>query len=100
VQFELKWTPEADRQYKDLKTDSSHADELRKVQKAFGYLKTNLRHPSLHTHQFHSLPHPYDPKGKVFEAYAENQTPGAYRIFWCYGPQRSQITIILITPHP
>jgi hypothetical protein len=100
VRFELKWTPEADRQYKDLKADASHAEELKKVQRALGYLQTNLRHPSLHTHQFHSLPHPYESKGKVFEAYAENQTPEAHRIFWCYGPGRSQITIISITPHP
>jgi hypothetical protein len=24
----------------------------------------------------------------------------AYRLFWCYGPGRNQITIIAITPHP
>ncbi len=100
MQFELQWTPGSVRQYKDLKADPSHSDELKKVQKALGYLQTNLRHPSLHTHPFHSIPHPYDPKEKVFEAYAENQTPGAYRIFWCYGPHRAQITIIAITPHP
>jgi len=100
MQFELRWTPESARQYKELKEDTSHADELKKVQKTLGYLQTNLRHPSLNTHQFHSLTHPYDPKGKVFEAYAENRTPEAYRIFWCYGPQRSQITIIAITSHP
>ena len=43
---------------------------------------------------------PFAPKEPVFEAYAENQTPGAYRIFWCYGPDKKQITIIAITPHP
>ena len=26
--------------------------------------------------------------------------PGAYRLFWCYGPESGQITIIAITPHP
>ena len=36
----------------------------------------------------------------VFEAYAENNTPGAYRIFWYYGPGKNQITILAITPHP
>ena len=83
-----------------MKADAAHTEELKKVQRALGYLQTNLRHRSLHTHQFHSLAHPYDSKGKVFEAYAENQTPEAYRIFWCYGPDRSQITIISINPHP
>jgi hypothetical protein len=100
VLFELRWTPEATRQYNDLKADPSHSDELKKIQRALGYLQINLRHPSLNAHQFHSLPNPYDPKGKVFEAYAESRTPEAFRVFWCYGPQRNQITIIAITPHP
>jgi hypothetical protein len=37
---------------------------------------------------------------KVFEAYAQNNTPGAYRIFWCYGPAKSELTIITITAQP
>ena len=58
----------------------------------------NLRHPGLNTHKFNSLK---GPKGEeVFEAYVENQTPGAYRVFWCYGPGQEEITILAITPHP
>jgi hypothetical protein len=37
---------------------------------------------------------------KIFEAYAEQSTPAAYRIFWYYGPGNKQITVIAITPHP
>jgi hypothetical protein len=37
---------------------------------------------------------------KVFEAYAQNKMPGAYRIFWCYGPNKGDITVIAIAPHP
>jgi hypothetical protein len=41
------------------------------------------------------------PRGEeVFESYAEQATPAAYRIFWCYGPKKGQITIIAITRHP
>jgi len=40
------------------------------------------------------------PPRKVFAAYAQNRTPGAYRIFWCYGPGKKDITILAITPHP
>jgi len=41
------------------------------------------------------------PRGeKVFEAYAEQGTPAAYRIFWIYGPAKNEITILAITPHP
>jgi hypothetical protein len=43
---------------------------------------------------------PFDPAAKVFEAYAQNKTPGAYRVFWCYGPEQGEITVIAITPHP
>jgi hypothetical protein len=37
---------------------------------------------------------------KVFEAHAESRTPGAYRVFWHYGPGKGELTIIAITPHP
>ena len=52
------------------------------------------------SHPYASIEHPYNPKEKVFEAYAQNKTPSAYRIFWCYGPQKRQLTILAITPHP
>ncbi|BAZ21137.1 hypothetical protein NIES4073_20150 [Kalymmatonema gypsitolerans NIES-4073] len=37
---------------------------------------------------------------KVFEAYVENNTPSAWRIFWYYGPDQSFITVWAIAPHP
>ena len=56
------------------------------------------RHPALNTHEFSSL---NGANGeKVFEAYPENKTPAAYRIFWYYGPGKDVITIVAITPHP
>jgi hypothetical protein len=61
-------------------------------------LEINPRHQGLNTHEYDSL------KGangeKVFEAYAENKTPAAYRIFWHYGPGPDAITVIAITSHP
>ena len=63
-------------------------------------LQENPRHPGLKTHEYNSIENPYDADAKVFEAYAQNRTSGAYRIFWCYGPRKSEITIIAITPHP
>jgi len=36
----------------------------------------------------------------VFEAYAQQRTPGAYRIFFCYGKERYVIEILTIVPHP
>ena len=61
-------------------------------------MQTNLRHPSLNTHKYDEM---QGVNGdEVFESYAQNNTPGAYRIFWYYGPKRKMITILAITPHP
>jgi hypothetical protein len=83
------------------KGKSTRAEGLfKQVFKCVQLLADNPRHPGLQTHEYYSLIHPYDKNQKVFEAYAQNRTPGAYRIFWCYGPDKNQITIIAITPHP
>jgi len=47
-------------------------------------METNLRHPSLNTHKLKTLSGPGGEE--IFEAYAQNETPGAYRIIWYYGP--------------
>jgi hypothetical protein len=60
----------------------------------------NPKHPGLQTHEFSSIERPYEKSAKVFEAYVQNRTPGAYRLFWCYGPDKGEITIIAITAHP
>ncbi len=114
--FTLQWTPEAKANYDDLKakaeaslasrrkkgkTKSSNVEGLfKQVHKTITLLASNPKHPGLQTHEYYSLPHPYDKNQKVFEAYAQNQTPDAYRVFWCYGPEKRQITLIAITPHP
>ena len=98
--FELKFTRAADRQLKIIEESPSQAGLARQIKKSLGYLQTNPKHPSLNTHPYGSIDHPFDPKGKVFEAYAQNNAPSAYRIFWCYGPDKKQITIIAITSHP
>ena len=78
---------------------------LAQVNKTLGLLETNPRHPSLNTHKYDSITGPDGEE--VFEAYAQNRTPGAYRVFFVYGPDRMEgkkripvITIVAITPHP
>jgi hypothetical protein len=98
AKFQLLFTPEARAALQSLRNNANAIKRLRAVQKTLGLLETNLRHPSLHTHEYAKL---VGPQGqKVFEAYAENKTPAAFRVFWCYGPNRAQLTIIAITPHP
>ena len=84
---------------KNIKT-SKQEGLFRQVHKTIKFLGQNPKHPSLQTHEYDSITNPYDPSQKVFEAYAQNKTPGAYRVFWCYGPNKKEITIIAITPHP
>lgn len=72
--------------------------KYQKVLKTLGLLETNLRHPSLNTHKYESLTGANGEE--VFEAYVENKTPAAYRVFWHYGPSREVISILAITPHP
>jgi hypothetical protein len=37
---------------------------------------------------------------KIFQSYLENRAPAAGRIFWAYGPQQGDITVLAIEPHP
>ena len=86
---------------RDGKSKSSREEGLfKQVEKCVRLLRTDPRHPGLRTHEYASIENPFDSRQKVFEAYAQNQTPGAYRVFWCYGPGDREITIIAITPHP
>jgi hypothetical protein len=96
--FDIYLTDEAKEQLHRLKIDKGLSKRYNAVKKAIHFLSQNPRHPGLQTHEFTSLK---GPKGeKVFEAYAEQATSAAYRIFWYYGPKEKQITIVAITPHP
>ncbi|MDZ4772511.1 MAG: hypothetical protein SGI72_05195 [Planctomycetota bacterium] len=116
MSFRPRWTNEAasrfdklsraasaslEKRSKDRKAKASKAEGLfKQVEKCVRLLLENPRHPGLHTHEYDSIEHPIDKSEKVFEAYVQNRTPGAYRVFWCYGPDKGDITIIAITPHP
>ncbi len=108
LNFELKYTDRASSTLINLRAqaqtqtskNSKQKGLYKQIHKTLKLLSNNPRHPGLQTHEFTSLEHPYNQRGKVFEAYAQNNTPGAYRVFWCYGPQGKEITIIAITPHP
>ncbi|MBB6480893.1 hypothetical protein [Spirochaeta isovalerica] len=71
---------------------------FKKLVKAFGFLSQNPRHPGLSSHEISDLSRRYGMK--VWESYLENNTPSAGRIFWVYGPDQKDITIIGIEPHP
>jgi len=92
--FDILLTDEAREQLNGLKIDRGLSKRYKAVKKALQFLATNPRHPGLKPM---NLP---PPKAKVFEAYAEQGTPAAYRIFWYYGPKETHLTVVAITPHP
>jgi hypothetical protein len=104
--FELEWVDTAKETYNLLKGNVSQKSRYKAVKKTLKFLAGNPRHNSLQTHEYESL---RGPNGeKVFEAYAQQKTPTAYRVFWYYGPDKIDesskripiITILAITPHP
>jgi hypothetical protein len=102
--FELKYTEEAQFQFDALSKEKGLSRRFKSVRKALRLLAQDPTYPGLNTHKYDSIEGPE--KTEVFEAYAENKTPAAYRIFWCYYPAKKEgdamgtITILSITPHP
>ena len=90
--FKLLFTNQAVQDLQKLKANCSFTKRYKAVCKALAFLESNPRHPGLNTHKYQTL------AGKngeeIFEAYAENKTPAAYRIFWHYGPGKDIITIL------
>lgn len=92
--FRLVFTTEAMEQLRSLKKNPAQLKRFKSVRKALGLLQINPRNPGLNTHKYISIQ--MENRADVFEAYAENNTPGAYRIFWHYGEGKDVITIIII----
>jgi hypothetical protein len=102
--FTLRWSHEARKQYDSLREaarrqkSGRNAGVFKAVHKCVTILPQNPKHPGLNTHKYSSI---QGPAGQdIFEAYAQNRTPGAYRVFWYYGPSKDEITVLAITPHP
>ena len=98
MSFKLVFTAQADNDLTTLEQNKHLLKRFKAVRKALGFLQMNPRHPGLNTHKYSSLTGRNGEE--IFEAYAENHTPMAYRIFWHYGPSNEMITIVAITPHP
>ena len=93
----LIYTEEAKLNLAELKKQGQ-VKKLKKIKLTLDKLQENPKHPGLHTHKYKSF------KGingeEIFQSYVENRTPGAFRVFWHYGPDKKVITILAITPHP
>ena len=65
---------------------------------ALKLLSADPFYPSLQTHEIEPLSRRYGMK--VWQSYLENKTSGAMRMYWVYGPDQKDITIIGLEPHP
>ena len=98
----LRFKPRATEELHNLESNPAMSGILKQARKTLGYLETNLKHPSLQTHEFESLTMLYGVK--TFEAFVSDD----YRVFWYYGPDETDkrgnripvLTIVAITPHP
>ena len=106
MQFEIvlgipeveKYWNELDNKYQTGKLSGKDKTLFNKLIKSFRLLESNPRSNSLATHEIDALSIKYE--FKVFQSYLENKVPSAGRIFWAYGPDKGQITILAIEPHP
>lgn len=98
--FTVVLTVPADQELKRLEALPREAGLVKQIKKALGNLARDPHYSSLQTHKFSGLNNPYDATKDVFEAYAQQHTPAAVRILWCYGPKHREMTILAIIAHP
>ncbi len=70
----------------------------KKLKHTFKLLSRNPFAPGLNSHEIKELTNKFGEK--VFTSYVENNVPAARRIYWVYGPNRGEITVVAIEPHP
>ena len=78
--------------------DADERKFFKKLVKTLGYLSQDPRHRGLASHEIESLTRKHG--FKIFQSYLENRTPAAGRLFWAYGPDQGDITVLGIEPHP
>ena len=96
-EMEALWNSLSTRE-QDSKLGKGEAKFFKKLVKALGYLANNPRHNSLASHEIEDLSRRHGIK--IFQSYFENKTPAAGRMFWAYGPDKGDITILAVEPHP
>ena len=84
--------------YREGTISKKDAELYKKWGSALKKLAMDPFYPSLKSHEIEPLSKRYGMK--VWQSYLENKKSGARRMFWVYGPDKNDITIIGLEPHP
>jgi len=106
VAFRIRMgVPEMEAYWDDISTrklagqlDRDEERFFKKLVKTLGFLGHDPRHPGLASHEIDDLTRKHGIK--IFQSYLENNVSAAGRLFWAYGPEKGDITILAIEPHP
>lgn len=97
--FILSQTEEFKAVIAGLRRSPQNAAKLRKIEKTLRLLRdVGPRHPGLQSHLYQSMKGPNG--AQLWESYVENSTPSAWRLFWVYGPNPDELTMVTVGPHP
>jgi hypothetical protein len=96
--FRLQLTPECKAQLSAVSANPQREGLEFQIKAAITKLLHDPKYKGLNTHRFQALSEKY--QCDVWESYVQNNTPGAWRLFWRYGPDEKDITLLLVTPHP
>jgi hypothetical protein len=96
--FGLHLTPECKAQIAAVSANPHYSGLEFQIKAAITKLVHDPKYKGLNTHRYSSLSEKY--KCDVWESYVQNNTSGAWRLFWRYGPNDKEITLLLVTPHP
>ena len=82
-----------------LAASPAHRARLKKIRKAQRFLEQQgPSYPGFNTHQIRDRQGPFGEP--VYQSYVENRSPGAWRLWWMYGPGTDEITLLDVGPHP
>ena len=84
--------------YRNATIKKKDEELYKKWGNALKKLSSDPMYPGLKTHEITELSRRYGMK--VWQSYLENKKSGARRMFWVYGPEINEITIIGLEPHP
>lgn len=82
---------------REKRLSKNEEDLFKRFAKTIKFLSSNPKHPGLQTHEIEELSERYGMK--IWQSYLD-QGKTARRMYWTYGPNRGEITILGISPHP